>query len=73
MTPPAKAALNRVATEFITGEGSCIGNPDIKAGTVVELKGVGDRFGGQYYVVSCTHNIGQRGYHTFFTVRRSDI
>lgn len=69
----ARAALNRAATAFITGEGSCNGNPDIKAGGVIELKGLGARFSGLYYIVSCTHSIGQRGYHTFFTIRRSAV
>jgi len=69
----ARAALNRAVTAFITGEGRCIGNPQIKAGCVVELKGLGDRFSGLYYVASCTHRIGSRGYHTFFTVRRSAV
>jgi phage protein D len=67
----ARAVLNRAATQFITGEGRCIGHPDIKAGRVVELQGLGERFRGLYYVVSCTHSLGQGGYHTFFTVRRS--
>jgi phage protein D len=69
----ARAALNRAAAGFITGEGRCVGSPDIKAGSVLELKGLGERFSGLYYVVSCTHSIGSRGYHTFFTVRRSAV
>ena len=69
----ACAALNRAVMEFITGEGRCIGNPDIKAGSVVELKGLGERFSGLYYVVSCNHSIGLRGYYTSFTARRSAV
>jgi phage protein D len=67
----ARAALNRAMTEFIIGDGRCVGNPDVKAGKVVELKGLGDRFSGMYYVASCVHSIGPRGYYTFFSVRRS--
>lgn len=67
----AKAALNRAATEYLIGEGSSVGNPDIKAGTVVELQGLGERFSGLYYVTACRHTLGGRGYHTHFTVRRS--
>ncbi len=67
----ARAALNRADMAFITGDGHCIGNPGVKAGSVVELKGLGARFSGRYYVASCTHRIGSRGYHTLFTVRRS--
>jgi phage protein D len=67
----ARAYLNQSALSFITGEGSCIGSPQLKAGSVVELKGLGARFSGLYYVVSCRHRFGTRGYSTFFTVRRS--
>jgi phage protein D len=69
----ARAALNRVVTAFITGEGRCAGRPEIKAGSVVELKGLGERFNGLYYIASCTHSIGPRGYHTFFTTRRTAV
>jgi Bacteriophage probable baseplate hub protein len=69
----ARASLNRAVTEFITGDGRCIGNPDIKAGTVVELKGLGTRFSGMYYVAACTHTVGPRGYYTFFSVRRTAV
>jgi phage protein D len=67
----ARAYLNQSAFEFISGEGSCIGNVQIKAGSVVELKGLGSRFSGLYYVISCRHRFGTRGYTTYFTVRRS--
>jgi phage protein D len=67
----AKAALNRAAMEYITGEGSSVGDPAIKPGSVVELTGLGLRFSGRYYVTGCRHILGGRGYHTHFTVRRS--
>lgn len=67
----AKAALNRSAMDYVTGEGSIVGNPDIKAGAVVELLGLGKRFNGQYYITACRHVLGGRGYRTYFTVRRS--
>lgn len=67
----ARAAINQTVTEFIIGEGRCVGNPDIKAGTVIELDGVGERFSGLYYVTSSVHSIGVRGYYTSFRVRRS--
>jgi phage protein D len=68
----ARAALNSVAFELVTGEGTCMGNPQIRAGIVVELRGLGRRFSGLYYVVGCAHAISaRRGYSTTFTVRRS--
>jgi phage protein D len=68
----ARAVLNRLALDLVTGDGTCMGNPQIRAGTVVELRGLGKRFSGLYYVVGCSHVISaQRGYSTTFQVRRS--
>ncbi len=67
----AKGKFNDMALDFITGEGTAIGNTDIRAGEVIELKGLGKRFSGLYYVTSATHNVGPRGYRTTFTVGRN--
>ena len=68
----ARALLNRHAFELVTGEGTCMGNPQVRAGTVVELRGLGQKFSGLHYVVGCTHSIHARGgYSTTFSVRRS--
>lgn len=68
----ARARLNEAAFDLVVGEGACMGNPLVTAGTVVELKEVGTRFGGNYYVTSSTHTLSKRkGYHTSFCVRRS--
>jgi len=68
----ARAALNSAVFDLVTGEGTCMGNPQIRAGMVVELRGLGRRFSGLYYVVGCRHAIAaRRGYSTTFTVRRS--
>ena len=69
----AKARFNELSLHYITGDGVCIGNPDVRAGEVVELKGLGRRFSGLYYVVSSNHVCGRGagGYRTEFTVRRN--
>lgn len=67
----AKGKFNEMAVDFITGEGTAIGNTDIRAGEVVELKGLGKRFSGLYYVTSSTHDVGPKGYRTRFTVGRN--
>jgi len=68
----ARGSLNRSAFSLVTGEVTCMGNPQIRAGTVVELRGLGQRFNGLYYVVGCTHAISaRRGYSTTLNVRRS--
>jgi phage protein D len=67
----AKAQLRRKALDFISGRGSCAGNPKLRARTVIELKGLGERFSGKYYVTSATHTIDAGGYRTDFEVKRN--
>jgi phage protein D len=67
----ARAQLEAQGMEYITGRGSCVGNPELTSRTVVELTGLGRRFSGIYYVTSTTHNIGSGGYLTDFEVKRN--
>jgi phage protein D len=53
-----------------TGAGSCVGNPAIKAGRVIQLNGLGDQFGGMYRVTSAAHTFDSGGYRTQFDVRK---
>lgn len=69
----ARALYNDRANRFITGTGATIGLPDLRAGTLIMLKGLGDRFSGQYYVTQTTHTLSSAGYHTSFTVRKNAI
>jgi phage protein D len=68
----ARSELNKRALNFLVGEGTCIGETDIRSGIVLELKGLGKRFSGNYYVASTTHTyVNGQGYSTSFTVQRS--
>jgi phage protein D len=68
----ARATFNTFVFDAVAGEGVCIGNPTVAAGTVVGIKEVGQRFGGTYYVTASTHTVSKRkGYTTWFQVRRS--
>jgi len=67
----ALARLEAQGMNFISGHGSCIGTPQLVARTVIELKGLGQRFSGPYYVTSATHTIDAGGYRTDFEVRRN--
>ncbi len=70
----AGGLLNDLAFDYITGEGSCMGAPEIRPGTVLELKGLGKRFSGSYYVTSVTHSLlVRRGYITTFSANRSAV
>jgi Bacteriophage probable baseplate hub protein len=68
----ALGRLERLALEFVRGEGRCVGRPELKAGIVVEVRGAGRRFSGPYYVTSTTHAYApRRGYTTSFSIRRN--
>lgn len=67
----AAAEFSASSLSFIRGEGKCPGLNTIKAGKVVEIKGVGSRFSGNYYITATTHSYGLNGYHTNFTAWRN--
>jgi len=52
----------------LTGSGSAIGDPRIRAGAVVRLEGLGPDFSGDYRVKSATHSLDGGGYKTSFEV-----
>jgi hypothetical protein len=56
--------------ERLTGSGRSVGDPRIKAGTLLEVNGLGKQFGGIYRVTSATHTIDSGGYQTSFDVRK---
>lgn len=68
----ARAAFNEAALSYISGEGVCVGRTDVRAGEVINIAGLGERFSGPYYVTSATHSYTPaRGYRTRFAVRRN--
>lgn len=69
----ALARLEESSLDFITGRGACNGDPRLGARMVIELKGLGKIFSGNYYVTSVTHVIDGSGYRTDFEVKRNGI
>jgi len=67
----AKAELKRRNKGFIEGTLECIGDPQLRPGITVNIEKVGKRFSGVYYITKATHSIGEAGYKTTITVRRS--
>lgn len=68
----AKQGLSRLALGYVKAEGVCIGDPRLRAGTVVKIENIGERFGGHYYVCSTEHRFSmQKGYRTAFSARRN--
>jgi phage protein D len=69
----AKAELERLNQTLVTGSCTIIGNPLLTPGMTVDLRKVGRRFSGIYYVTNVTNTIDSNGYITAFDVRRSFI
>ncbi len=64
----AKSLLSQLLSGLFEGRGSCIGAPSLIAGDQVEIRGVGDRFGGTYTLSRVQHSIGENGYITQFEI-----
>ncbi len=69
----ARAHFNRLSMNFITGEGRALGDPAIKAGAVLDIEGLGDKFSGSYYIVKATHSFTASGYATSFEVKKNSL
>ena len=54
----------------LTASGTTIGNPELKAGRVIDVDGLGGEFGGLYRITSCTHTIDGAGFRTSFDARK---
>lgn len=68
----ARGRFNEMALAYISGEGVCIGRTDLRAGKVIKLDGLGQRFSGLYYITTTTHSYRPAiGYRTAFTSRRN--
>ena len=68
----ASGLMNEIALGHVTGDGVCIGSPDLRPGKLVKIEGIGQRFSGLYYVTSTEHSyLRGRGYRTSFSVKRN--
>jgi phage protein D len=68
----ATGSFNEMALRYVEGYGICIGQPDLRAGTLAAIEGLGRRFSGAYYVTSTEHSYRPNvGYRTRFTVKRN--
>jgi phage protein D len=68
----AVALLQERQKTMVQGSATTIGLPDLRAGQLVEILGLGARFSGIYFITDTTHTIGDGGYTTQFNCRRED-
>ncbi len=59
--------------EMVTAHGKTVGLPKLRAGTLVNIQGIGARLSGTYFVTKTTHTLGESGYVTEFDCRREDL
>jgi hypothetical protein len=65
--------LRNTINNRLTGSGTAVGDPNIRAGAVVRLEGLGQDFSGLYRVTSATHTLDSAGYKTHFKVQKEII
>jgi len=66
----AIAELKKRNKGFIEASLQCIGDPILRPGITINLKKVGERFSGVYYITGAKHTIGTDGYKTELKIRR---
>jgi phage protein D len=68
----AREGFRAMGMGYIRAEGLCIGEPLVRAGIVVRVEGLGQRFTGNYYIGSAEHRLeSSTGYRTRFTATRN--
>ncbi len=68
----AESILMDRQKEMVKASGTTVGLPDLRAGQLVIIKGVGSRLSGTYFITDTTHAIGDSGYTTRFNARREN-
>jgi phage protein D len=69
----ARDHLRRAAKSLVSGSGSTVGLPELRAGRPVSITGLGSRFSGRYLITSSNHQIGESGYTTSFEARMEEL
>lgn len=69
----AKAYFKQKEYGLIEGHGSCIGEPELRAKSLISIDGVGMKFSGTYYVTRVTHTLDDSGYLCEFDCKRNAV
>ena len=63
----ARSVCDSIGSTYLTGDGLCYGMPNLKPGMTVEIKNIGQKFSGKYYITTTTHTYTPaEGYTTTF-------
>lgn len=66
----AVSEMTKLAGELVKASGSAIGMPELRAGRIVEITRLGERFSGLYRLSQTTHTIGPSGYTVAFQAKK---
>jgi phage protein D len=69
----AVAELIKRQRTMVRARASCVGLPDLRAGRLVRILGLGARFSGTYFITETTHVLDENGYLTQFSCYREDV
>lgn len=62
--------LRQKINNRLTGSGTAVGDPRLRAGAMIRLEGLGPDFSGDYRVTSASHTIDSGGWRTSFQVQK---
>lgn len=65
----AKNRLNQLAMGLVSGEGSCVGIPELIAGRYIEIDGFAPGSNGIYFMNKVRHRFDEEGYTTTFEIK----
>ncbi|MCD8335240.1 MAG: hypothetical protein LUC35_07900 [Clostridiales bacterium] len=68
-TQLAQARLDSIAMELVSGEGQCIGIPELIPGRFITIDGLEDETEGVYFLNKVVHCFSAEGYYTSFEVK----
>lgn len=68
-TAVAKSVLAKMRDSWLDADGEAAGDPKLRAGAKVSIKGLGSQYSGDYVLTSTTHVVAaERGYHVRFRI-----
>ena len=68
-TAIAKTHLTMASMNYLKAEGICKGEPKFALGKTLEIKGVGTKISGTYYISSFEHIYNKKGFKTSFEIQ----
>jgi uncharacterized protein len=68
-TKIAKSHLTMASLNYLKAEGICKGEPKFALGKTLQVKGVGDKISGTYYIYGYEHLYSKKGFKTSFEIQ----